>query len=264
MLKTSELQHLEFESGNVLLSLKNTICSLWTRPLSLTYKDVRDVVTNADIEIENVLRSKLTRLFPLAGFIVEEGKTVINKDYNWVIDPIDGTKNFSSHLPMFFTQIALLYKNTPILGIVYNPLSNQIFSASLGNGSKINNEKILFKKSVSFQRAIIDFDFSTPEQWKIDIFKKIALNCYRIRSSGGYLAPYILTGSIDAFINFVVKDFSFNQSPKNIADIAPHHILMTEAGITIQVVNLGLNKHIYIAAQSPLLLQIIDLLKKKR
>jgi len=264
MLTKNELQHLESESGKILLSLKDTICSLWTQPLSLTYKDVRDIVTNADIEIENILRSKLTHLFPLAGFIVEEGNTIVKGDYNWVIDPIDGTKNFSSQLPMFFTQIALLYKNNPILGIVFNPISNQIFSASLGNGTKINNQVINCKQNRPLSQSVIDFDFSTPEIWKLKIFNIIASKCYRIRSSGGFLAPYILTRSIDAFINFVVKDFSFNQSPKNIADIAPHHILMTEAGFTIRVVNLGLNKHIYIAAKNPLLLQIVDLLKKKR
>src|SRR3990167_5437018 len=97
----------------------------WDSIASVSFKDKRDVVTNIDIEVENRLKEKLRKLVPEAGFIVEEGVSEKKEVYNWIIDPVDGTKNYVHQFPLFDTKIALKKGDEPILGQIHFPASSQ-------------------------------------------------------------------------------------------------------------------------------------------
>src|SRR3989339_2215329 len=98
-------------------------------------KDSRDIATKADVEIENFIKEKITSRWTDHGFWGEEGKrSNIASDYQWLIDSIDGTKFYIAQAPFFYVHIALMRKNEIILGLVYNPTSKQLFSASKNNG----------------------------------------------------------------------------------------------------------------------------------
>jgi myo-inositol-1(or 4)-monophosphatase len=194
-------------------------------------KDERDVVTDTDTEVEEYLRKALYRILPQAGFIVEEGKTEMLGEFNWTIDPIDGTKYFATQVPLFFTQVALLRNNEPVLSFIYNPISKQFFQAIKGFGSSINDVKIEKKKDVLLSSSIVHFDlgptFGEKNTWKFSLFQKISEQCYRTRVTAGYLAPYLPLGVVDISINTAI-DTPF--SNKNITDLAPHKLFLLEAG----------------------------------
>lgn len=228
-LSKRELKDIETRAAQKLLEIGKFIMSHWHKIEGVSFKDGRDIVTNVDVEAENLLRSHLTRIFPDAGFIVEEGKTVKKSRYNWVIDPIDGTKQYISQLPIFKTQIALLYNDKPILGCVYNPVSAQLFSASLGNGAYLNGKKLGELLERPPHQAIIDVDFggiSETIEERIRIFSALAKKFYRIRIFAGIFSIYIVTGAFDATLS-VVDD------PK-IYDVVPHDIITTETGIAVE------------------------------
>jgi len=207
------------------------ILKFWDKIGKTSYKNLRDVVTNIDVEVEEKLRNKLHGLLPEAGFIVEEGKTEKKKIYNWVIDPIDGTKNYANQMPIFVSQIALVENNGPILGLVYNPVSDQLFSAAKNQGTYLNNKKCLIKKTILPKSAIIDVDFGGNNQfnsWKFSVLSKLTETFYRIRILGGIFTAYLTTGAIDGY---VVLDNSIKQ-----VDCLPNIIIAQEAGLGVDYV----------------------------
>ncbi|PIY69276.1 hypothetical protein COY90_01490 [Candidatus Roizmanbacteria bacterium CG_4_10_14_0_8_um_filter_39_9] len=258
-----ELKELETKASEVILEAGYYLERVWSHPHTLQYKDSRDVVTEADIYVENLLREKLHALFPEAGFIVEEGTTELQTEYNWAIDPIDGTKSFAFGVPMFFTQIALLKGNVPVVGLVYNPTSRQLFSASLGNGAALNKKPMALKNNCSLSKAIISVDsgkiYSRQEE-KANIILELAQNCYRMRMTAGFLNPYVITGAVDCVINFVLHDLSIKQKPKNVVDLAPHIILFTEFGLQTQFIKTKQGNMVFVAAHEQLIKEAADII----
>lgn len=246
-----------------LLQLETTVTSLvkdagkyvldhWNKITAVQLKNERDIVTNVDIEVENNLRSSLTRLLPEAGFLVEEGKSLEKEELNWTIDPIDGTKNYGTLYPAFYTQVSLLYKQKPVLGVIYNPVSDQLFSASKGNGTKLNGTGIKVKNSSKLESAIVDLDFGGTDailDWKLTFFNKLARNVYRVRISGGFGNLYLLTGAFD------LVAYLDQQNPlKFLVDNAPRIVLFEEAGFEAYTFA-DTKKNVYVWAGNELMVQ---------
>src|SRR3989344_2112129 len=96
-------------------------------------KEDRSVVTKADLEAEEIILKKLEKDFPAHNVISEETGDIGRKsDYVWVIDPLDGTLNFSRGLPIFAVSLALLHKGESLLSVVYNPVTKSLFHAEKG------------------------------------------------------------------------------------------------------------------------------------
>ncbi len=256
-LSKKDLQDLQRLVEPIILSAGVKILNSWNSIQSVTYKDKRDVVTNVDIEVENYIRSKLEELLPEAGFFVEEGKSNKMKKYNWAIDPIDGTKYYASLLPFFVTQVALLEKDEPILGLVLNPVTNQLFSASRGNGTLFNGVKTVAKARSSMEQSMIDLDFGGPDDeinTKTNIFNALAQKFFRVRIFGGTVVSYMITGAIDAYIVLNKKN--------KLVDLAPNKIILTEAGLRADYIHVPDYKHIFCSASKSLFEMIKRLLQK--
>ena len=186
------------------------------------------------------------KLLKEAGFEVEEGITKKNSEYNWAIDPIDGTKNYVAEMPVFVSQLALSYKTKPILGCVFNPVSNQLFSASQGNGTTLNGQKLELHFLTDPQAMVVDIDLGKvdeDEDWKIEVIKRLSHSFFRIRVFGGVYSIYTLTGAVDAEIDINLK--------VKYVDLAPRIILNREAGFKIEYVQLPNGIQVLIMA-SPL------------
>ncbi|PIV70817.1 hypothetical protein COW57_03190 [Candidatus Roizmanbacteria bacterium CG17_big_fil_post_rev_8_21_14_2_50_39_7] len=177
------------------------------------------------------MRKQLYKILPQAGFIVEEGKTEIHGEYNWTIDPIDGTKYFVSQVALFFTQISLLKDNEPVISFIYNPITKQLFHAIKGFGAYMNDARLERRAHLPLAKCITHFDLGptlgVENEWKYAIFQKIAQKTYRVRVTAGYLAPYLPLGAVDISVNTAIET---PYSTKNITDLAPHKLLLTEAG----------------------------------
>ena len=101
-------------------------------------KDLCDCVTNTDLETENILLKVLKKHFPKSSYITEESDPLKGNDETIVIDPIDGTTNFIHGFPALGIVIGRIYKNEITDGIIFNPISNEFYFASKGNGSWCN------------------------------------------------------------------------------------------------------------------------------
>ena len=227
----ADVKPLIFQAGD-------TIRDVWESNSVVSHsKDESDVVTETDVEVEEYLRKYLYRVLPQAGFIVEEGKTEMMGEFNWTIDPIDGTKYFASQVPSFFTQVALLRNNEPVISFIYQPISKQLFHAIKGYGAYLNDEKITIKVEKPLKESLVHVDFGavsgSANAWKFSLFQKVAQECYRVRASAGYLLPYLALGAIDIAINI---DARSPQTVKNITDLAPHTLFLTEAGYREELV----------------------------
>lgn len=225
-------------------------------------KDSRDIATVADVEIENFLKSKIIGKWPDNGFWGEEReRSNVSSDYQWVVDSIDGTKFYVALAPFFYTHIGLMYENEIVLGLVYNPVSKQFFSASKGNGAYLNGKLLTLKAPFSLDKAMVNIDLGAiigkeekEKKWLLDKLSAITEKCYRIRVISGAIAIYLVTGAIDAYI-----DLSGESKPQ---DLAARIIIMQEAGYKIEWIKNPFGKKMLIAAQEPLLSEIKEIVSK--
>ncbi len=238
-----DLQSISNDVKPLILQAGEIITQAWDSHKVVSHlKDERDIVTETDEEVEEYLRKCLYKVLPQAGFIVEEGKTDMHSEYNWSIDPIDGTKYFATQVPLFFTQVALLKGGEPIISFIYNPISKQLFHAIKDQGSYVNDCKITKRAQTPLSSSIVHFDLGPTSGkthlWKLDLFKAIAEKCYRVRVTAGYLVPYLPLGVVDISINTAIET---PYSIKNITDLAPHKLFLTEAGYSEELAKIGSN-----------------------
>jgi myo-inositol-1(or 4)-monophosphatase len=255
-LSSDELKKLEDQVTTILKTVGATLIAEWQQAHQVTLKALSEPVTEVDVRMENVVRRELTKLLPGAGFIVEEGEDITGTGYQWVIDPIDQTKNFIGHIPLFYSQAALVSAGEPILGAIYNPVSGQMLSASLGNGVRLNGEPLTTRVKEKLVEALVDVDFGGNSQgvdWKMPALGALARTAYRIRITGGAFAPYLATGGVDAFV-------ALSEVTK-IVDQMPRMILARELGLLFEKLIIG-GHSIYLAGSKPVFDEIKVLLEE--
>ena len=232
-LTQEQLLKLEKKVSVLLKKSGKLLFKKWRSSKKVSFKENIEPVTKFDLKIEKELKNRLAKIFPGAGFILEEEKCETSQKFNWVIDPIDQTRNFIGQLPLFYIQVALIFQGVPILGVIYNPVSNQLFSASFGNGVKLNGKsKSLINYNIKIlKESVVDIDFggNYDIDWKTSLANKLAKSALRIRMTGGSFAPYLLTGGIDAFV-------VLNQKTKAV-DSFPRIILAKEAGLLYEKID---------------------------
>lgn len=176
-------------------------------------KNDQSPVTKADREIEEKLREQITKKFPQHGIIGEEYENINqNSDFQWIIDPIDGTSSFIIGRPTFGTLIALSYKKKPILGIVNQPITKErwlgIDDDSKNSGAWFNNKKIKTRNCQKISDAIISttspFFFDKNDKINFDILcKKAKYQKYGGVIYGGDCYSYALLAS--GFVDIIVE-----------------------------------------------------------
>jgi histidinol-phosphatase len=182
-------------------------------------------VTIADIETEKTIKKIILDAFPDHGFFGEEtGKVNEDAEYNWLIDPIDGTKSFVRGYPFFSTQIALMKNGELILGVSNSPEFNEMAYAEKGQGAWLNGEKITVSDIDTIkQSALSTGNLGTiaakPAQW--NNLGALIQKVHRIRGYGDFYHYHLLaSGKIDIIV----------ESDVNILDIAALAVIVREAG----------------------------------
>ena len=129
--------------------------------LAVAAKGLQDLVTDADRASEKLIVGALSAAFPADGFVGEEGSSRnLGADAVWVIDPIDGTRNFVSGVPFWCISIGLVVGRKAVLGLVYHPPSDELFSAEVGNGAYVNGVPMKVSGIGDMQQARICLGFS--------------------------------------------------------------------------------------------------------
>ncbi|MEN9391358.1 MAG: hypothetical protein RL017_656, partial [Pseudomonadota bacterium] len=131
------------------------------KQINISYKLDKSPVTAADLEIERNLRGWIKQNYPTHSIIGEEYANDSNSNqYTWVIDPIDGTANFATGKPIFSTLVALLEGNTPVAGIIDQPIINERYVGVKGDGAWLNGKKM--KTSTQEQIADARLNITSP------------------------------------------------------------------------------------------------------
>ena len=129
-----------------------------------TVKDIQlkgrdDIVTDVDFAAEKAVLELLLAEYPNFGVLAEESKPVeSDTPYRWIVDPLDGTRNYAVGIPLFCTVVALAKGDDVVLGTIFNPLTGEMFTAELGKGAYVNGEPISVSDKQELQQALISFD----------------------------------------------------------------------------------------------------------
>ena len=132
---------------NIAKEAGSAIMKIYKKDFKVEYKDDNSPLTQADTEANKIICNALKELYPNIPLISEENKKIDyeerkNWDYYWCIDPIDGTKEFVKKNDEFTVNIALIHKDTPVLGVVYAPAIDEMYKAKKGYGAFKNNKKL--------------------------------------------------------------------------------------------------------------------------
>lgn len=134
-----------------------------------TKQNESDIVTEADKASEEIILRMLAERYPLHAILSEEsGANDTVSDYRWVIDPLDGTTNFRSGLPMFSVSIGVEYRGETVVGVVYAPYLREMFCAVKGGGATLNDRSISCSRIVTLDRSVIATGFPVDKDTNSD------------------------------------------------------------------------------------------------
>ena len=223
-------------------------------------KELNDFVTNIDLQSEEVITDIIRKHYPSHAINSEELGHEGEDETVWIIDPLDGTNNFLHGFPHFSISIGIQHKGQMQHGVIFDPLRQELFTASRGNGAKLNNSKIRVSKTLKLTKALINMaahcqreDETNKAQLKR--LESLMTNVSGIRISGSAALDlaYVACGRIDAFWEKGLKPW----------DVSAGSLLIEEAGGMISDFSGG-NKFFegeVIAGNPKIHLQLLSLIK---
>jgi myo-inositol-1(or 4)-monophosphatase len=220
-------------------------------------KGTNDFVTNVDKDAEAVIRDTILKAFPEHSIVGEE-LGVINgadADYQWVVDPLDGTTNFIKGIPHFAVSIALRFKGRVEQAVIYDPIRSELFTASRGQGAQLNSKRIRVTRSNEIAGSVLATGFPFKQKHHIDsyteAFKALFVHTADIRCAGSAALDmaYVAAGRVDGFFEIGLKPW----------DTAAGELLVKEAGGLVMdfAGGAGYNQSGNIICGSPKLSQLI-------
>ncbi|MBS4028419.1 MAG: inositol monophosphatase [Ignavibacteriales bacterium] len=222
----------------------------------------RNLVTNIDKQAEEMIVEKIKQHFPTHNILAEEGTTGNeNSEFKWIIDPLDGTTNFTHGLPLFCVSIGVEKNDELICGVVYDPNRDELFSAEKGNGAKLNGKKI----SVSTNDKLISsllvtgFPYNITENPMncVEHFQNFLFEAQAVRRLGSAALDlcYVACGRFDGFWEVALNPW----------DMAAGVLLVEEAGGIVSDFN-GNEHSIYkkdiVASNGKVHKEMLNVLKK--
>ena len=208
----------------------------WASVRSPSYKDARDFTTEVDLEIEERIKEALRERFPDHGLQGEETKAENpGAIYQWLIDPIDGTKWYAGRSSLFAISVGLLHQGDPVSGVVYLPASRQCFSAYRGGGAELDGQPLSGPRVDVLAKAILNVDAPKtdvlPQEERRWFEQKLILltrRVYRVRAlgQGSLAACWLASGAIEAYV-----DLTGYIQPE---DLAAGRVIMQECGVRVE------------------------------
>ena len=177
----------------------------------ISYKGRDNIVTDVDKASERMIIKIIRSHFPGHSILSEEkGAIGRGSEYKWIVDPLDGTTNFAHAFPFFCVSIALEISGEVILGIVYDPMRDELFSAVPGAGAYLNGRKISVSGVKKLSGAFVATGFSYGNKRKdknIPNFRRILMQTMAVRRAGSAALDlsYVACGRFDAFWEMDLK-----------------------------------------------------------
>lgn len=206
----------------------NLIRDNWQRPKQIDYKGAIDLVTSIDRESECLIVSLLRRQFPEHSVLAEEETAGCGAPTSprWIVDPLDGTTNFAHGYPHFCISIALEFQGSVILGLVYDPLRRECFSALKERGATLNHEPIAVSAVTELDKSLLATGFPYDAREHADdylrYFKEFTIRSQGIRRGGSAALDlcYVACGRLDGFWELKLRAW----------DTAAGSLIVREAG----------------------------------
>lgn len=204
---------------------------MWKRPLTVSEKGYRDLVTDADIAAQAHITQAILKAYPSHGFVTEEEDDTLptSGEIIWIIDPIDGTTNYSRHQPQFCVSVAaarpLNGGYEPLVGVIYDPGRDELFWAAQGEGAWMNGRRLGVSNTSALEYAIIGLDLSDSKRldWSSrEIIVELSRKAHGVRLLGSAAIgmAWVAAGRFDAYFNISLKPW----------DVAASYLIVIEAG----------------------------------
>lgn len=201
-------------------------------------KGLNDLVSYVDKTAEEKIVKGLREILPEAGFITEEGTAGYSKEeYRWVVDPLDGTTNFTHGLPVYAVSIALMHREELVVGVVYEINKDEMFWAAKGSGAWLNDEPIKVSNRTKLSESLLatGFPYYNFEQMSayLKILNEFMQSTHGLRRMGSAAVDlaYVACGRFEGF-------FEYNL---NAWDVAAGSLIVIEAGGEVTDFKLGSN-----------------------
>lgn len=194
------------------------------------YKDVIDLVTEVDRQSEAFILGEIQRLFPGHQIVSEEIGLVPGREVDqWYVDPLDGTVNYAHGIPIFTVSIAYACNGVMTLGVVFDPMRDELFAAERGQGARCNGRKLQVSRVTEFQRSLLVTGFpydawSTPQN-NLEYYGRFARMTQGVRRLGSAALDlsYVAAGRFDGYWELSLKPW----------DIAAGGLIASEAGAIV-------------------------------
>jgi len=209
-------------AGNIIVRAQDRLDRV-----KVSEKAPNDYVTEVDQKAEKEIIQIIRRAYPNHAIIGEEGGSQLGEDYEWIIDPLDGTRNFIHGFPHFAVSIAVRYQGRIEHAVIYDPVREDLFTASRGRGAELNDRRIRVATHAQLEECLLGTGFPyrhSPE--RINVYVKsleaILPLCGDVRRAGAAALDlaYVACGRLDGFWEMGLK----------IWDLAAGALLIREAG----------------------------------
>jgi myo-inositol-1(or 4)-monophosphatase len=195
--------------------------------LNVRSKRANDFVTQVDQAAEQAILETVRKAYPEHGFLAEEsGASAADAEVVWIIDPLDGTTNFIHGFPQYCVSIAVRSRGALAHAVVYDPIRNELFTASKGRGAFLNDRRIRVSKATRLNEALVGTGFPFKELDRLDLYTRqlrtMMETASGVRRAGAAALDlaYVACGRLDAF-------WELGLSPW---DMAAGALLIVEAG----------------------------------
>lgn len=215
----SPMQAMAREAGSLLMDY-------FRQHVKIEYKGDVDLVTVADRNSEALILERIRHQFPTHDVMGEEGTRIeTGSDYKWYVDPLDGTTNFAHGFPVFCVSLAVERLGQRIAGVIYDPTRDEMFSAELGSGARLNGEAIHVSTTPTLGECLIATGFPSQKRHKnpnIYFYHQLTLRTHGVRRAGSAALDLcnVASGRFDGF-------WEFNLNPW---DTAAGVLIVEEAG----------------------------------
>jgi myo-inositol-1(or 4)-monophosphatase len=197
------------------------------RRRSVQFKGKIDLVTEMDVRSEKLIVARLRKLLPEASFLAEEGSAAESDSSDkWIVDPLDGTTNYAHTFPIWCVSIALEWEGEIVLGCVYDPNRDELFTAVKGKPARMNGKAIQVSDRQQLDQSLLatgfPYDIRTSPVNNLDHFHDFSLKARAIRRAGSAALDlcYLAAGRFDGFWELKLHPW----------DTAAAHLIVEQAG----------------------------------
>ncbi len=194
--------------------------------LAVMHKGEIDLVTEADLAAESLIVERIRSHYPRHSILAEEaGDSEQQSEFKWIVDPLDGTTNYAHGYPCFCVSVALEHDGEIVLGVVYDPVRDELFAAERGEGAALNGRRIRVSDASDLNRALVCTGFPYDVRDRGDFarhFRNFIMHSQGVRRDGSAALDlaYVAAGRFDGFW----------EEGLNPWDVAAGKFLVEEAG----------------------------------